>query len=96
MNLLFRYRCDWVLESLLCLSRKRDIDAVELRRGLEIKRLRQERRSLRQRIACMEEAQRVACLQIETAAELNEQTRLELERLMRTEERNPDDGFIKV
>ncbi len=94
MNLFFRCRCDQLMDSLLCLSHKRELDALELQRGLEIERLRRERRVLRRRVACLEEAQRTSERQIEMAMELNDHTRLQLEQLL--QERNPDDEFVTV
>ncbi len=61
MNTLFRCRCEQVLDAFLAISHKRDLQALELERGLEIARLRRERRILRQRVKTLERALACAC-----------------------------------
>lgn len=93
MNLLFRRRCDQILEAMLSLSHKRELDALELQRGLEIERLRRERRVLRRRVAALEAAYETAQYHLEFALEMNEHA---LSRLNVQQEQNPDDDYVTV
>lgn len=95
MNLLFRQRCDELLENLLALSHRRELDTLELQRGLEIQRLRRERRVLRRRVASLQAAYEGAQRRVEAAVEMNERALHRLHEALE-EERNPEDDFVTV
>ena len=93
MNLLFRRRSEQVLDSLLGLLHKRELEALQLQASSEIQWLRRDRQRLRRQIAVLKEEQRLTEWRMERAAELTEQMLSELS-VEETEE--PDDDFVTV